>query len=225
MQEQFQRFASLLNDDQINKITSAKVCIVGLGGVGSVSALAFARLGFNNFILCDHDVVSVTNINRQLVANLNTIGRKKVDVCEEMIKEINPLANIVKLDQKYSSESILFDYQFDYLVDAIDDLNNKFHLIKTCLEKNITFISSMGTAKKFDLTRLSVMEINKTSYDPLAKKLRKRLREEGIKGKVYVVSSTEEVNDCDILGSYMPVTATAGMLLTDYIVQKIISNK
>lgn len=222
MQEQFQRFASLLNESQINKISEAKVCIVGLGGVGSVSALAFARLGIKNFILCDFDIVQISNCNRQLIANLNTIGMKKVDVCEKMIKEINNEAKIIKISEKFGSESTLFENQIDYLVDAIDDINAKFLLMKTCLKLNIPFISSMGTAKKMDLTKLKVTDLSKTSYDPLAKKLRKMMRDERIYDKIYVVSSEEQIIDCNILGSYMPVTSTAGMLLTDYIIKQII---
>ncbi len=222
MDEQFQRFALLLNPKQIEKIDKAKVCIVGLGGVGSVAALALARLGITHFVLCDFDVVQISNINRQLIANFNTIGQKKIDVCEKMILEINPQAKIKKIDQKYSNELNLFSYDFNYLIDAIDDLDNKFNLIKECLKKRIIFISSMGTAKKKDLSKLKVMELNQTSYDPLARRLRKMMRDENIHERVYVVSSTEEVMDVKGLGSYMPVTATAGMLLADYIINKII---
>lgn len=222
MDEQFQRFALLLNPKQIEKIDKAKVCIVGLGGVGSVAALALARLGIANFVLCDFDVVQISNINRQLIANFNTIGQKKVDVCEKMILEINPQAKIQKIDQKYSKELNLFSFDFNYLIDAIDDLDNKFNLIKGCLKSQKVFISSMGTAKKKDLSKLKVMELNQTSYDPLARRLRKMMRDENIHERVYVVSSTEEVMAVKGLGSYMPVTATAGMLLADYIINKII---
>lgn len=222
MDEQFQRFALLLNHKQIEKIDKAKVCIVGLGGVGSVAALALARLGIANFVLCDFDVVQISNINRQLIANFNTIGQKKVDVCEKMILEINPQAKIKKIEQKYSEKLNLFSYDFDYLIDAIDDLDNKFNLIKECLKNQKVFISSMGTAKKKDLSKLKIMELNQTSYDPLARRLRKMMRDENIYERVYVVSSTEEAMDVKELGSYMPVTATAGMLLADYIINKII---
>lgn len=222
MDEQFQRFALLLTPEQIKKIDKAKVCIVGLGGVGSVAALALARLGISHFVLCDFDIVQLSNINRQLIANFNTIGQKKVDVCEKMILEINPKAEIYKIDQKYATNNNLFTYDFDYLIDAIDDLDNKFNLIKECLEKQKVFISSMGTAKKRDLSRLKVMELNQTSYDPLAKRLRKMMRDNNIRERVYVVSSNEEVLDVKGLGSYMPVTSTAGMLLADYIINKII---
>lgn len=222
MNEQFQRFSLLLNEKQIENVNKARVAVVGLGGVGSVAALALARNGISKFILCDFDVVQISNINRQLIANFNTLGMQKTDVCEKMIKEINPNAEINKICERFSEDSKLFNYEFDYLIDAIDDIDNKFLLIKTCLEHKIKFISSMGTARKMDLTKLKIMDLNQTSYDPLARKLRKLLRDNGIYEKVPVVCSTEEPIKTIGLGSYMPVTSTAGMMLADYIIKLII---
>ena len=222
MNEQFQRFALLLTSEQIEKINKAKVAIIGLGGVGSVATLALARNGVKNFILCDFDEVQLSNINRQLIANFNTLGMKKTDVCEKMIKEINPEASVKVISERFGPETTLFANDFDYLIDAIDDLDNKCLLIKMCLENKKTFISSMGTAKKMDLTKLKIMDLNQTSYDPLARKLRKMLREDGIYEKVPVVSSFEEPIKTIGLGSYMPVTSTAGLMLADYIIKKII---
>lgn len=221
----FKRLFALLNEDQINKIQNAKICIVGIGGVGSVATETLARCGIGNFILCDFDTVAKSNINRQIIANQNTIGRFKVDVAKEKILEINPNAKVEIIKEKFSSELSLFDFKFDYLIDAIDDINNKFLLIKTCLEKDIKFISSMGTAKKFDSSLLKVVDINKTSYDPLARKIRKMLRDNNINKKFMVVSSTEEPKNSDILGSYMVVTAYSGLLLADYILKQIINSK
>ena len=222
MNEQFQRFALLLTSEQIEKINKAKVAIIGLGGVGSVATLDLARNGVKNFILCDFDEVQLSNINRQLIANFNTLGMKKTDVCEKMIKEINPEASVKVISERFGPETTLFANDFDYLIDAIDDLDNKCLLIKMCLENKKTFISSMGTAKKMDLTKLKIMDLNQTSYDPLARKLRKMLREDGIYEKVPVVSSFEEPIKTIGLGSYMPVTSTAGLMLADYIIKKII---
>ena len=222
MNEQFQRFALLLTSEQIEKINKAKVAVIGLGGVGSVATLALARNGVKNFVLCDFDEVQISNINRQLIANFCTIGMKKTDVCEKMIKEINPDANVIVITDRFSPETKLFDMDFDYLIDAIDDLDNKYLLIKMCLERKKTFISSMGTARKMDLTKLKIMDLNQTSYDPLARKLRKMLRDNGIYEKVPVVSSLEEPIKTVGLGSYMPVTSTAGLMLADYIIKKII---
>ena len=220
--DRFKRLFSLLNDNQIERIQNAKVCIVGIGGVGSVATEVLARSGISKFVLCDFDVIQESNINRQVIANQNTIGKYKVDVAKEKILEINPNACVEVIKERFSDELSLFDFKFDYLIDAIDDINNKFLLIKTCLEKDIPFISSMGTAKKFDSSLLKVVDINKTSYDPLAKRIRKMLRDNNINKKFMVVSSTEEPKNSDILGSYMVVTAYSGLLLADYIIKEII---
>lgn len=220
--DRFKRLFSLLNDNQIERIQNAKVCIVGIGGVGSVATEVLARSGISKFVLCDFDVVQESNINRQVIANQNTIGKYKVEVAKEKILEINPNACVEVIKERFSNELSLFDFKFDYLIDAIDDINNKFLLIKTCLEKDIPFISSMGTAKKFDSSLLKVVDINKTSYDPLAKRIRKMLRDNNINKKFMVVSSTEEPKNSDILGSYMVVTAYSGLLLADYIIKEII---
>ena len=221
--EYFNRFFSLLDENQIHKIKSAKVCIVGLGGVGSVSALTLARCGISNFVICDFDVVQESNINRQVIANINTIGKYKADVTKEMILEINPNANVEVIKEKFTEELSLFEFNFDYLIDAIDDINNKYLLIKKCLEHDKCFISSMGTAKKFDSSKLKVVDISKTSYDPLAKRIRKKLRDDNINKKFMVVSSTEEITKSEILGSYMIVTSYSGLLLADYIIKQIIN--
>lgn len=222
MIEQFQRFYSLLNSTEQEKINKAKVAIVGLGGVGSVAALTLARCGIKNFVICDFDTVQLSNINRQLIASFNTLDKYKTDVCYDFIKEINPNANIIKLTQKYNDESELFSQDFTYLIDAIDDVYSKFNLICKAIETNKIFISSMGTAKKMDITKLKITDIDKTSYDPLARKIRKMLKENNITTKFKTVSSTEEIISSEVLGSYMPVTATAGMMLADYIIKQII---
>lgn len=225
MLEQFERLALLFSKEEINKIENATVCIVGLGGVGSASALCLARCGVSNFILCDYDKVQISNINRQLIANINTIGEYKALVCERMIKEINPSANIYCIINKYAKELKLFNFHFDYLIDAIDDVTNKFDLMNECIENNVVFISSMGTAKKLDLKKLSITKLSKTEYDPLARVLRKKFKDNNKKelsDKIIVLSSTETPKEGRLLGSYMPVTSTSGLMLADYIIKKII---
>lgn len=220
--EEFSRIIPLVDFD---KVQNAKVAIIGVGGVGGVAAIALARSGIKNFVLCDFDKVSASNINRQVVATHKTIGKYKVDVLEEMILDINPSANIIKIKQPFNEESTLFNYEFDYLVDAIDDVNNKYLLIKETLKRNITLISSMGTAKKMDIKKLTITDINKTAYDPLAKILRKKMRDENVNLKFMCLSSTEEVTlKGNVLASYMPVTASAGLMIGDYIIKKIGEN-
>lgn len=218
----FERIETLIGENNFEKLSNETVAIVGVGGVGGTSIMTLARCGVGTLIIQDFDVVCESNFNRQVVANIDTLGKNKVDAMEEIILKINPKCKVIKLNEKFDSNSKLFSYNFNYLIDAIDSVNDKLLLIKTCLEKNINFISSMGTAKKFDIKKLEITTINKTSYDPLAKVIRKRLRENNINNNFMVLSSTEEPKKSDCLGSYMPVTSTAGMMLADYIIKKII---
>ena len=187
-----------------------------------ISAITLARNGVGTLIIQDFDVVQSSNINRQIIANYESIGKYKVDLVEEEIKRINPNCNIIKLKERFNESSTLFNEEIDYLIDAIDSIDDKFLLIKTCLEKQVKFISSMGAAKKMDQTKLAITEISKTTYDPLAKVLRKKLRDAKIYDKIMVGSSTEEPKKITNLGSYMPVTASMGLLLADYVIKKII---
>ena len=127
-ESKFSRIIPLVND--FDKIKNAKVAIVGLGGVGGMAAITLARCGISHFILCDFDKVNISNFNRQVVARTNTIGEYKVDVLAQMIKDINNEAEIIKIKEPYNLNSSLFDYEFNYLVDAIDDVENKYLLIK-----------------------------------------------------------------------------------------------
>ena len=222
MENQYTRLEYLFQKD-LEKIKNSKVCVVGLGGVGGIALEALVRSGVSEITICDFDNVNVSNINRQVIANYNTIGMKKVDASIALIKSINPNAIIHAYDKKIDENNLeFFNNGFDYLIDAIDDINAKILIIKECLKRNITFISSMGTAKKLDPTRFKVVDIKKTNYDPIAKILRKRFREEEIIGKIMVVYSDEEPLAIDKLGSYMPVVSSAGLLSSDYIIKEIL---
>lgn len=221
MNQRFERLISLIGEDYFKKIQNSKVCVVGLGGVGGTCALTLARCGVGSIIIMDFDKVQESNINRQLIAKVTNIGSFKTDVLEREIKEINPDCNVIKVTERFDSNSSLFDNQFDYLVDCIDSVNDKLLLIKTCQEKGISFISSMGTAKKLNPKSLEITKISKTSYDPLAKVIRRKMKELKIKD-FQVLSSTEEPEPIETLGSYMPVTSTAGLLLADYVIKELI---
>lgn len=221
MEERFSRIKSLLGDDAFKKLESAKVAIVGLGGVGATAATALARSGLGNLIILDFDKVNESNINRQLLAFSSTLGKYKTDVLSDIIYDINPSCKVTKLTEKFNEESLLFNYEFDYLIDAIDSVNDKLLLIKKCQDNKKCFISSMGTAKKMDIKKLDIMKLSKTSYDPLAKVIRKKAKELNLKD-FYCLASTEEPAEIDTLGSYMPVTSAAGLLLADYIIKMII---
>ncbi len=177
-----------------NKLSKSVVAILGLGGVGSFASEALVRSGVGKVILIDKDVVDITNINRQLHANLNTIGKSKVLLMEKRIKEINPKCKVVKHDKFFNFDTydeILQD-KIDYFLDASDTITFKILLIKECLKRNIPFISVMGTANKLDPTQFEIADIKDTSYDPIAKIIRLKLRKDKVKGKVPVVYSKEK---------------------------------
>ncbi len=224
---EFSRTESLIGADNLNKIKNSKVLVIGLGGVGSSAVETLARSGVENIILVDYDKVDITNINRQLIALHSTIGEYKTDVFESRIKDINPNCNVVKINKKIDSSNIaeLFEYDFDYIIDACDTVETKKLLIKMSHDKDIDLISCMGTAKKLDPTKLVVTDIRKTSYDKLAKILRKWIIDEKINYKVMVVSSTEEVikTEDKILASMAFVPNSAGILCAKYVIDKILS--
>jgi tRNA A37 threonylcarbamoyladenosine dehydratase len=211
----FERLEYLVGSEGLDKLKEARVAIVGLGGVGGIAAISLARSGVGNIIICDFDTVSETNINRQIIATTKTIGLLKTDVLEQMILEINPDCKITKITDKVSSH--LFSYNPEYVIDAIDDIKSKIYLITECMQRKIKFISSMGAAKKMDPSKISVVKLSKTTYDPIAKILRQHFKRDDFN----VVSSTEALA-IKQLGSYMPVVSTFGLYLSDYILKLIL---
>ncbi|MFA7366753.1 MAG: ThiF family adenylyltransferase [Bacilli bacterium] len=212
----FQRLKYLFGLENLEKLNNAKVAVIGLGGVGGITAISLARSGVGNIIICDYDVVDITNINRQIIANIKNIGRLKTDVLEEMILEINPNCKVTKISQKVNDS--LFLENPNFIIDCIDDIKSKKYLIEQCLTRKIKFISSMGAAKKVDPSKIAVVKLSKTSYDPIAKILRNHFKNNDF----YVVSSTEKPAKIDVLGSYMNVVSTFGLFLSDYIIKCII---
>ena len=224
----FDRVIKLIGEDDLNLIKSKTVCIVGLGGVGGYSVEGLVRSGIKNFILVDYDKIDVTNLNRQIITNINNIGEYKTDEAEKRILSINEKCNVIKVNMKLdvSNIDLLFNYQFDYLIDACDTIMVKQLLIKRCLEEDIKIISSMGTGNKLNPLKLEIIDIRKTSYDPIAKKIRKYLRDNHINRKVMVVSSVEQGNRFDgSIPSMMFVPAVSGILCANYVINDIISLK
>ena len=167
----FERVESLLNED-INKLKDKVILVLGIGGVGSYTVETLIRNPIKKIIIIDSDIIDITNLNRQLYTNQNNIGLKKVDELEKRIKNINPYIEIKKID-KFIDENninILFEEHVDYIVDACDSIKTKECLIKECLKRKIKFISSMGTAKKLDPTKLEIVDIKKQAMIHLLKK-------------------------------------------------------
>lgn len=180
MLHQFSRNELAIGKEGVELLKNTTVAILGVGGVGSFAAEACARSGVGRIILVDKDNVDITNINRQLVAYMSTIGRSKSEVMKERIADINPDCEVIDMHMFYTEETYeqFFDMNIDYVIDASDTIIYKIHLMKECLKRGIKIISSMGAANKTDPTRFKIVDISKTHTDPIAKVIRTKLRKE-----------------------------------------------
>lgn len=231
-----QRTQLLLGDEKMERLRSAHVLVVGLGGVGAYAAEMLCRAGVGRMTIVDADMVQLTNINRQLPALHSTQGMKKVEVLEARYKDINPALNLKVLPVFLKDENIpeLLDAaSYDFVVDAIDTLAPKCHLIAEALKRRIKIISSMGAGAKSDITQVRFADIGDTYHCGLSKAVRKRLQKMGIKRKLPVVFSTEQADSNAVLltedemnkkstcgtVSYMP--AVFGCYLAEYVIKKL----
>lgn len=235
MLNQFSRTEMLIGEEGVKKLSNAKIAIFGIGGVGSYVAEALARCGIGSFILVDNDKVTITNINRQIIATTKTIGQYKVDLMEQRILDINPNARIEIYKTFYMpdcKEKIL-DNSVSYIVDAIDTVTAKIFLIEEAIRLNIPVISSMGTGNKLDPSRFEITDIYKTSVCPLAKVMRKELKKRNIK-KLNVLYSKEEpvkiqnnieekTNKRQVPGSIAFSPSVAGMMIASKVVKDLIN--
>jgi len=219
----------LIGEPALEKLNSSNVAVIGLGGVGSWCAEALARAGIGNMTLVDCDCFSKSNTNRQLGALQSTVGREKSDVMAERLMDINPDIKVTAITSLFSPDMI---ENFDFVADCIDTVSAKLELIAACIEKNIPVVSSMGTGNKKDARLLEITDIAKTRNDSLARVMRKELRARGI-NHLPVVYSPEEALEAEqieapppgrrsVPGSLVWVPASAGMLMTQYIVTEII---
>ena len=222
----FDREVKLIGLDNLEKIQKSKVCVIGLGGVGGHAVEALIRAGVENIIIIDYDIVNISNKNRQIIATDRTIGKKKTIVMKDRILEINKNVNITIIDEKINSDNInlIFDNEFDYLIDACDTVSVKKEIIKKCLTKKIKFITCMGTGNKLDPSKLKICDIRETNYDPLARLMRKFIRDQKITEKIMVVSSTEIPKKVEgSVSSISFVPSIAGIMCASYIIKSIIS--
>lgn len=225
----FDRLELLIGKDNLEKIKSKKVLVVGIGGVGGSVVTSLVRSGIENIVIIDFDTVDITNLNRQVIAYQSTIGMKKTDAMEMLINEINPTCNIVKYDLFLDSENIkeiIEKEKPDYIVDACDSKETKKAIILESLKRKIKFISSMGTGNKLDPTKLEITDIRKTVNDPLARIFRKWVKDNKINDKIVVLSSKEVPKKTgNVVASNSFVPNSAGLLITSYIINDIIMNK
>ena len=245
MLHQFSRNELAFGKEGLDIMKNSTVAILGIGGVGTFAAEALARSGIGRLILVDKDVVDITNVNRQLIALLSTIGQPKADLMKERIKDINPDCEVIALKMFYTEETYeeFFKYGVDFVVDASDTIIYKIHLMKECLNRNIPIISSMGAANKMDPTRFKIVDISKTHTDPIAKIIRGKLRKERIHKGIPVVFSDEspiviredikkEVGNenAPTRKGQMPpasnafVPSACGLIMASYVVRELLSD-
>lgn len=235
MADQFTRTKLLYGEDAVEKFHSARVAVFGIGGVGGHTVEALVRSGIGKIDIIDNDTVSLTNVNRQIIATMDTVGKYKIDVMKDRILSLNPDCEVKTFPTFILPENVdEFDFSaYDYVVDAIDTVSGKMAIIKKANEQNVPVISSMGAGNKLDPTQFKVADIYKTSVCPLAKVIRKLCRENGIK-KLKVVYSEEQAitpkviadND-EVLskrqtpGSNAIVPAVAGLIIASEVLKDL----
>lgn len=202
MKEEFSRSEMLLGAAKMERLAQCRVAVFGIGGVGGYVVEALARSGIGALDLIDHDQVSRSNLNRQLIATLSTIGRPKVEVAAERIRDIHPDCSVRTYPVFFLPETEdLFDFsQYDYVVDAIDTVTGKLSLIQKAKEARVPIISAMGAGNKLDPTAFTVADIYETSVCPLAKVMRRELRKRGIDHVKVVYSKEEPIKPCEGMG-------------------------
>lgn len=232
MINQYSRTELLIGDDGVDKLKNSRVAVFGVGGVGGFTVEALARSGVGTIDIIDNDTVSLTNINRQIIATHSTVGKLKVDVMADRIKDISPSTVVNKYDCFFLPENAqIFDFRrFDYVVDAIDTVSGKIALAEKCKEFNVPLISSMGAGNKLDPTAFEVTDIFKTSMDPLARVMRGALKKRGIKKLKVVYSkeqplvplqSEEETGKRAVPGSIAFVPSVVGLIIAGEVIKDI----
>lgn len=244
MNNQFKRTELVIGEQAIKRLNECTVAIFGIGGVGGYVCEALARSGISHFVLVDNDVVSESNINRQIIATYDTIGQYKTEVMKNRILSINPNATVEIHNCFFLPDNTEFEFEkYDYVVDAIDTVSAKIELVLRCQSCNTPLISSMGTGNKLDPTKLTVTDIHKTEMDPLARVMRRELKKRGVKHlkvvystekpikpsaqakEKYIEQSNEKVTKRDIPGSTAFVPSSAGLLIASEVVKDLTINQ
>lgn len=223
---EFSRTALLLGEDRMERLYAARVAIFGIGGVGGYAAEAIARSGVGRMLLVDSDVVSISNLNRQIIATHETIGRKKVEVMKERILSINPTAQVEIRDCFYDANTAdSFDFaNFDYIIDCIDSVSSKLLLIERAISAKAPIISSMGAGNKLDPSRFEIADIQQTSVCPLARVMRQQLRKRGIEHLTVVYSREPAIKPQGrdrAPASISFVPSAAGLILAGEVIRRL----
>lgn len=231
--ERFSRTEMLLGQEGMERLAASTVAVFGIGGVGSFVAEGLARAGVGHLVLIDNDVICLSNINRQLHATADTVGRRKTEAMRERILGINPEAVVDRIDDFYLPENgeKFFRQDYDYVADAIDTITGKIHLVLQCHERGIPIICSMGAGNKLEPARFEVADIYDTSVDPIARIMRKKLKEHRIphlkvvysREKPIAAGSGDPAGTRAVPGSISFVPSVAGLIMAGEIVRDLIA--
>ncbi len=220
----YDRVINLIGSDNFDILSKKKILLVGVGGVGGFVFEALIRSGIKNITVYDGDTVEITNLNRQLVANLDTIGKYKSDIAVSKAKKINEDINVSGYNKFLDASNINdLDKDYDYIIDACDSINTKLELIRFAEDKNIKIISSMGVGNRVDASKLIITRLNKTSNDPLAKKLRKLVKDNNLNMNTLVLCSTEVPIKKGKVDSLITLPGVAGLLIANYVINDLIN--
>lgn len=223
----FRRSIPLIGEAGIAKLNDSHVCVFGVGGVGGFVVEALARCGIGEITIVDFDTINDSNINRQIIALHSTLDKKKIDVLEDRIKDINPKCIVHKYDTFVNADNINdFDFKsFSYVADCVDNVTAKLAIISKAKEFSIPVISSMGTGNKLDPKRFQITDISKTTVCPLAKVIRLELRKRDIKGVKVLFSTEEPIKSSDFIASISFVPSSAGLLIAREVILDLLNNK
>lgn len=226
----FNRLENLIGHDKLEMLGQKKVIVFGLGGVGSFAAEALVRSGIGHLIVVDYDRVDQSNINRQLIALESTIGKDKTEVFKDRALDINPELDVHTLVQKVDGDNIsnILAEDVDFVLDCIDDVKAKVEIIAYCQKENIPLIVSLGFANKFHPQMIQIERLKKTSVCPLARVMRRKLKDKGLSLDIMCVYSQEKphhVLDQSILGSTAFCPSSAGLMMASYVINQILGNE
>lgn len=230
MTDQFSRTKLLIKEKGIEKLRNSKVAIFGIGGVGSYVLEGLVRAGVGNFVLIDGDKVDITNLNRQIIATISTIGQNKVDVAKSRVLDINPDVKVEVYNEFFlpGSKSNIITKDLDYVVDCVDTVTAKIEIISKSKEMGVPIISSMGTGNKLDPSKFEIADIYKTEVCPLAKVMRKELRKRNIENVKVIFSREEPIKiegegERQVPGSISFVPSVAGLTIAGEVVRDLLS--
>ena len=231
METDFSRTEMLIGTDSLTALKKASVLVCGVGGVGGYAVEALARAGVGNIAVLDSDTIHSSNLNRQILATVDTIGKKKVDVEKDRILSVNPMCNVTTFDMFYlpeNADTLPLD-KYDFIIDAVDTVSAKLELIVRAKKAGVNIISSMGTGNKLGFN-FEIVDIKKTSVCPLAKVMRKELKNRGVDSLPVLFSKEDPISPINPVvenGRHIPASisyppAIAGLMIGGYVIKSII---